>query len=287
MATLKTIKTRIVSVKNTRKVTKAMQMIAAARLRRAQSAALGARAYAKHVGELAGRLAQRTGTNVDPLLAPRERIARLEFIVITSDRGLCGGFNANLLREVERKWDEYRSHGVEVSCTVIGRKGRDVLKARGRTLRDAQAGFCDKLTTDKTRAFTEPFIQRYLDGEIDRIELVYNRFRNVIAQDVTFEPVLPLLLEDVTPAQVDYVYEPSRDAVVHGLLEQALVARVHQACLESVAGEFAARMSAMDNATKNANDMIDALTMQYNRARQASITKELLDIVNGAESIKQ
>lgn len=287
MATLKTIKTRIVSVKNTKKVTKAMQMIAAARLRKAQMAAVGARAYANHVKALATRIAHHAAVGIDPLLQQREKVSRLEFIVITSDRGLCGGFNGNLIRDVERQWDEYRSHGVDVSCVVIGRKGRDTLKARGRPVREAQVGFCENLAMEKIRAFVEPIVQRYVDGAVDRIELVYNRFRNVMAQDVTCETMLPLTLDTVATNDVDYLYEPSRNAVVHGLLRQALIARVQQACLESVAGEFAARMTAMDSATKNANDMIDALTMQYNRARQASITKELLDIVNGSESIKQ
>lgn len=287
MATLKTIKTRIVSVKNTKKVTKAMQMIAAARLRKAQMTALRARAYAAHVKALATRIARHAEAEVDPLLQQRAALSRLEFVVVTSDRGLCGGFNANLIREVERQWDEHRAHGVDVSCVVIGRKGRDVLKARGRTVRESHVGFCEKIAMDKVREFVEPIVQRFIDGMVDRIELVYNRFRNVIAQDVTWETLLPLPLDTTAATEVDYLYEPSREAVIHGLLRQALIALVQQACLESVAGEFAARMTAMDSATKNANEMIDTLTMQYNRARQASITKELLDIVNGAEAIKQ
>ncbi|MBI2344349.1 MAG: ATP synthase F1 subunit gamma [Deltaproteobacteria bacterium] len=288
MATLKEIRTRIGSVKNTQKVTRAMQMIAAARLRKAQSAALDARAYAKHAAEMAHRIAERAGGEIDPYLQPRERMERVELLVLTSDRGLCGGFNANLLREVERHWDAYAAHGVEVHCTTIGRKGRDTLKARGRAVRDSLVGFYETLSFAHVKALAEPIATRFLEGAIDRVELVYNRFRSVIAQDITREVLLPMVPEPhAAGVMVDYLYEPSCAAVVHGLLHQALIARFYQACLESIAGELAARMSAMDNATKNASDMIHMLTMQFNRARQASITKELLDIVNGAESLKQ
>jgi F-type H+-transporting ATPase subunit gamma len=284
VATLKAIKTRITSVTNTQKVTRAMQMIAAARLRKAQSVAVNARAYAKHAREIAARIASRAG-EVDPFLMPRDKIANLEFLILTSDRGLCGGFNANLLREVDRQWNDYAAHDVTVHATVIGRKGTEALRRR-RSLRDSLTGFYEDLSIEQVKSVAEPLVDRFLAGDIDRVELVYNKFRTVMSQDITFEPILPMVLEHQTQLQVDYLYEPSQREVVHGLLRQALLSRIYQACLESIAGELAARMTAMDSASKNAREMIDMLTMQYNRARQAAITAELLDIVNGSESIK-
>lgn len=287
MATLKDIKKRIHSVKNTKKVTKAMQMIAAARLRRAQEAALGARAYTQHVRELATRIARCGAGDVHPFLQVREPVRRVEFLVFTSDRGLCGGFNENLVRQLHVTWTDYVLRGVEVQCTVVGRKGIGGLRVRNRPMRESIAGFYDPLDIARVRELAVGLADRFLQAEVDRVVLVYNRFKSAMSQDITFEPLLPMIT-DADAGQFDtaYLFEPSPEAVVRGLVEGALTARLYQACLESIAGELGARMVAMDNATKNANDMIDHLTMQFNRARQASITRELLDIVNGAESLK-
>ncbi len=289
MATLKSIKKRIGSVKNTQKVTRAMQMIAAARLRRAQMAAVHARAYTEHARAIALRIAERAGATSHPYLVPVQNVKRVELLVLTSDRGLCGGFNENLLREMERQWKDYAARGVEVHCTMIGRKGRDFLKARHRVAREQFVGFFDPLQTTRVRELVGALSQRFLNGEVDAVVLVYNKFRSAMSQVITATTVLPMAApptETAASIAVDYLYEPSRDAVLKGLLEQAVFAQIYQACLESQAGELGARMVAMDSATKNAREMIDALTMLYNRARQASITKELLDIVNGSESIK-
>lgn len=290
MATLKEIKKRINSVKNTKKVTKAMQMIAAARLRKAQEATIGARAYTKHLNELVARVTERFSEDVHPYLQSQTgELRSIEFIVVTSDRGLCGGFNENLLRELNIQWNKYLKHGVDVTCTVIGRKGFTGVVARGREVHKKITDFYNPLEITSVRELVDDCAERYMEGKVDRFELVYNHFRSAMVQEITFEPLLPMVVNEsgsVRSAEVDYLYEPSKEKLVAGLVENALTARLYQACLESMAGELGARMLAMDNATKNANEMIDALTMKYNRIRQADITKELLDIVNGAESLK-
>lgn len=294
MATLKSIRKRIHSVKNTQKVTRAMQMIAAARLRRAQQAALGARAYARHARAVALRIAQRShgGHEVHPYLHNRRAIRQVEFLVLTSDRGLCGGFNENLLRTFYRRWLRDQEHGLHPTCTVIGRKGKDYCTRREVPQRAAITGFYEDLQMAKVLPVVDAIAQRFLAGETDHVVLVYNRFRNVIAPDITFEDLLPMAMtvseQSTTDAAagVDYLYEPNKAAVVQRLIERAIATQVFQASLESVAAELASRMSAMDNASKNASEMIDDLTMLFNRARQASITKDLLDIVNGAEALK-
>ncbi|MBI2345526.1 MAG: ATP synthase F1 subunit gamma [Deltaproteobacteria bacterium] len=287
MASLKAIRKRIVSVKSTQKVTKAMQMIAAARLRKAQMAALGARAYAAHVKAMALRLAERSGPEGHPFL----RVGRgqeTEYLVITSDRGLCGGFNENLLRKFADEWKQATGSDAAQTATVIGRKGRDYFRAKGLTAREHLVGFYEGLSMATVLPVAEGLAARFLDGTSRRAVLIYNRFRSAIAQDIIIEELLPMVVPPLTTAlKVDYIYEPSRAAVVDRLLTRALGARIYQALLESVASELAARMTAMDNATKNAADMIQVLTMQFNRARQAAITKELMDIVNGAESLKK
>lgn len=287
MATLKIIRKRIASVKNTRKVTKAMKMIAAARLRRAQTAAIGARSYEHHLRVMAMRVAASLDGE-HPLLARDVAVRKKEVIVLTSDRGLCGGFNENLLREFLRHWDADVKRGVAVECTIIGRKGRDSLASRGRAVREALTGFYDGLSMAKILPLIEAATARFVAGEIDQVDIVFNRFKSAMAQDITIQTLLPIRPPTTADAlaALDYLYEPDRAVVANRLLERAVAAQVFQACLESVASELAARMTAMDSASKNANEMIDALTMKLNRARQAMITTDLLDIVNGAESLK-
>lgn len=277
-----------------------MQMIAAARLRKAQMAALGARAYAAHVKEMALRIATRSGAEVHPFLRPSAGLGARssELLVITSDRGLCGGFNENLLRQVGVRWKEEEGRNGQVCCTMIGRRGRDYLRAKGLPVREALLGIYDGLRMEKVTPIAEGLAKRFLEGGSHSVVVVYNRFRSAIAQDITFEELLPMVplrptdgpaaVETRTPSlTIDYLYEPSRAAVVDRLLTKALASRIYQALLESVASELAARMTAMDSATKNAAEMIQILTMQLNRARQAAITRDLMDIVNGAESLKK
>lgn len=288
MPTLKSIRKRITSVKNTQKVTKVMKMIAAARLRKAQSAALGARSYTDHLRKLATSIALRRIGSEDALLAQPTDLQTMEFLVITSDRGLCGGFNTNLMRKLREYWQDHTARGVKVHCTMIGRKGRDFAKVQNLELDDYLADIYHNVSLATIVPAAEAAIDRFVKGETQQLSIVYNRFKSVLSPDARIEQLLPLTLpKDDVVQTVDYLYEPSADAVFKQLMHRALIIQVYQALLESIASEMAARMTAMDSATKNAKEMMDRLTMQYNRARQAFITKELMDIVNGSESLKK
>ncbi len=289
MPTLKSIRKRITSVKNTQKVTKVMKMIAAARLRKAQSAALGARSYTDHLHRLAISIAMRRTDGEDALLSQPVELKAMEVLVITSDRGLCGGFNTNLMRKLREYWLDYAGRGVAVRCTMVGRKGRDFAKAQHLALDDYLADMYHNVRLATVAPAAEAAIDRFVSGETQQLSIVYNRFKSVMSPDARIEQILPLTLskEGEVAQTADYLYEPSADAVFRQIMRRALIIQVYQALLESIAAEMAARMTAMDSATKNAKEMMDSLTMQYNRARQAFITKELMDIVNGSESLKK
>lgn len=289
MPTLKSIRKRITSVKNTQKVTKVMKMISAARLRKAQTAALGARAYTEHLRTLAISIAARRQDSEDALLAQPTELKSIELLVITSDRGLCGGFNTNLMRKMREYWLEYSGRGVQVRTTMIGRKGRDFTKTQNLAVEDFLADVYANVSLAQIAPTVGATIDRFVNGDTQQLAVVYNRFKTVLSPDARIEQVLPLTLpKDAGDAlTVDYLYEPSADAVFKQVMRRSLIMQVYQALLESIAAEMAARMTAMDSASKNAKDMIDRLTMQYNRARQAFITKELMDIVNGSESLKK
>lgn len=288
MATLKSIRKRITSVKNTQKVTKVMKMIAAARLRKAQAAALGARSYTDHLRKLAVSIAARRLDTEDALLAQPTDLKTLELLVITSDRGLCGGFNTNLMRQMREFWQEHSGRGVTMRCTMIGRKGRDFTKNQNLALEDYLADIYNRMSLAELSPTIEAAIDRFVNGETQQLTIVYNRFKSVLAPETRIDPLLPLALPQETDATtVDYLYEPSAAAVFQQVMRRSLIMQVYQAVLESIAAEMAARMTAMDSATKNAKEMMDRLTMLYNRARQAAITKDLMDIVNGSESLKK
>lgn len=289
MPTLKSIRKRISSVKNTQKVTKVMKMIAASRLRKAQAAALGARSYTNHLRELAFSIAARREDRSDPLLAQPEQLKTLELLVLTSDRGLCGGFNTNLLRKMRDFAQDYSQRGVVIRTTMIGRKGRDYAKAQNLELDDYLADVYSQVKLETIAPMAESAVERFMNGETQQLVVVYNRFKSIISQDPQVLTLLPLQIPaaDESTQTVDYIYEPSVDAVFRQVMKRSLVMQVYQALLESIASEMAARMTSMDSATKNASEMIQSLTMQYNRARQAFITKELMDIVNGTESLKK
>jgi len=288
---LRDIRNRITSVKSTRQITKAMKMVAAAKLRRAQDAVLKARPYAQLLDKALGRVAARAlaeGAAVDPLLAPRApRVA--EVVVITSDRGLAGGFNSNIIRRTQRFLTENADTYEKIELASIGRKARDFLKARKLEVRKDFPGVHQGLSYVKAEAIAQEYVKRYLDGEVDSVFLCYNEFKSAIAQT----PVVVQLLPLETPVDgatattgVDFIYEPSRQDLLTELLPRHVGMQVWRALLESAASEHGARMSAMESATKNAEEMIAALTLQYNRARQAYVTKELMEIVGGAEALK-
>lgn len=287
MPSLKSYRTRITSVKNTRKITRAMKLVSAAKLRRAQQAAVSHRSYADHLRNIIANVAARSEELPHPLMKEREGTRTLA-VLLTSDRGLCGGFNSNISRATDRWVFRHKNEFDSIELQYIGRKGRDYFSARpgAATNRDVEVlAPLDESTPDKT---TRDITNVFLNGEYDQVFLVYNKFLTALNQEITFERILP-----IEPAQLpesealfDYLYEPSQEAVLDRILPAYLSARIDQAIHESVASEHGARMTAMESATKNAEEMIGRLTLEYNRARQAAITTELMEIIGGAEALK-
>lgn len=288
MPSLKDIKKRIGTVKNTRQITKAMKMVSAAKLRRAQDAVVAARPYADKIYDVLSSLALREDSDVHPLLQERGK-GRALVVLMTADRGLCGGFNANISKAAERFIRENNEGYEALDLMIIGRKGNELLKRRlGETIVKVYENITGSINYSTAQLLGEEIVEAYESEKYDAVYLVYNAFRSAISQDVTFDqllPVVPMEVDEDTHL-ADYIYEPGRAEVLDELLPKYVEVRIFRGLLESVASEHGARMSAMDSASKNASEMIDKLTLQYNRARQAAITKELMEIISGAESIK-
>jgi F-type H+-transporting ATPase subunit gamma len=289
MATLRDIRRRIRSVQSTQKITRAMKLVAAAKLRRAQERILAARPYATKMAELLGNLVSAAGTDgaPHPLLEQREG-PRRQVVVITADRGLAGAFNANIIRHALVLVRE--ASQADLTLVVVGRKGRDFFRRRSYTIKRTMLGFWDRLAFSHAQELADFFIAQYLEGEVDEVHLVYNEFRLVAVQRPVRVQLLPIVGgegQGSAAEPVDYLYEPGPEAILGDLLPRHVRTQVYRALMESVAGEYGARMTAMEAATKNAKEMIDLLTIQYNKARQEKITKELLDIVGGAEALRQ
>ena len=289
MATLRDIRRRIRSVESTQKITRAMKLVAAAKLRRAQERLLSARPYAVKMAELLSSLVRRAEGEAHPLLVRREA-ARKRLVIITADKGLCGAFNSNILRA---SLAFLREQGeTSVTLVVVGKKARDFYRRRPYQIKSEMLGFFDRLAYSHAQELAGGLMQEYLAGEVDEVHLIYNEFRSVAVQRVKREQLLPIE-PAATPdgegeaAAGDYIYEPSPEAILAALLPRHVTTQVYRALMESVAGEYGARMTAMEAATKNAKEMIGVLTIQYNKARQERITKELLDIVGGAEALRQ
>jgi F-type H+-transporting ATPase subunit gamma len=285
-ATLKTIRKRIVTVKSTQKITKAMKMVSAAKLRRAQMAVVASRPYAQKLEEVvAGIMAKSPSKH--PLMQVRESVKRVEILMYTSNRGLCGGFNSNLLRRADTFIKGLKQQGIACRLIVIGKKGRDFFAARQITIDENNIAWAVSLTFPEAMALTQTLSARYAAGEFDEYYIIYNRFVSAMSQVVTIDKLLPFAVASKDQAYgVDAIYEPSKEGIVNELLPKMVANKIFKAHLESLASELGSRMSAMDNATKNASEMILKLSLKYNRARQAAITTELMDIVNGAESLK-
>jgi F-type H+-transporting ATPase subunit gamma len=282
---LKALRKRIATVRSTQQITKAMKMVAAAKLRRAQDAAERARPYATKLAELVAAVAADVDPEavIDPLLGRREE-RRIDLVVLSSDRGLCGGYNANLLRRAEAFVRE--RNGVEVAVTVVGRKGLDHFRRRGRRLLGHRLGILTTPPAEMAAGLAAELTPRFADAESDAVYLVYSRFRSAISQVPIITRLLPVEPAASEGLPVDYIFEPPRPALLRLLLPRYVEVLLTQALLESVASEHGARMTAMDNATKNASEMIGRLTLLMNRTRQAAITKELMEIVSGAEALK-
>jgi len=290
MPSLKDLKVRINSVKSTQKITSAMKMVAAAKLRRAQEAAEAARPYAERMermlGSLAASMAGREGAPV--LLAGNGRDQVQLIVVMTSDRGLCGGFNSSIVRAARRKVRDLRDEGKQVKLFCVGRKGRDQLK---RDLGDIIIGHMEDvgrpgLAFPVADQIGVKLVQLFEQGEFDVAHLVYNKFKSAMTQFVTFQQLIPFAVpEGQGPSDVFYEYEPDETEILEALLPRNLGVQVFRALLENSASEEGARMTAMDSATRNAGEMINKLTIFYNRSRQAYITKELIEIISGAEAV--
>jgi F-type H+-transporting ATPase subunit gamma len=299
MPSLKAIRKRITSTKSTQKITRAMKMVAGARLTRAQQRIVAMRPYAVKTSEVLHSVARTMVTSsvviesqiepAHPLLAARAEKKAL-YVVVSSDRGLCGGLNTNLNKMVEREWRERQGVGVEVTFATLGRKGREYLARRGASVtRDFPKAF-DALDVEKARAIAGWLVPRFEKGDVDAIYLVFNEFKSAMTQKATTIRLLPIAADGSPPSDgtgaTDFLYEPDRRALLERLVPMYVEISVYRALLESQASFFGAQMTAMDAATRNAKDMIARLTLQYNRARQAAITKELMEIIGGAEALK-
>lgn len=288
MANLKDIKKRIGSVKNTQQITKAMKMVSAAKLRRAQNAVVSARPYANKMQDVLSSLAQRNIESEHPLLEAREK-KRALVVIMTADRGLCGGFNSSIAKAAEAFVKEKTEGFDEYSVRIIGRKGNDALKNRPNVVIDkVYENLTGNITYATASLLGREIVEDYIDGKYDGVFMIYNHFFSVINQEVTTTQLLPInpQLPEDQGYVADYIYEPSSEDVLGSILPKYIEVQIFRALLESVASEQGARMSSMDSASKNAAEMIDKLTLQYNRARQAAITSELMEIISGAESIK-
>lgn len=284
MANLLDIRRRIRSVRNTQQITKAMKTVAAARLRRAEERIVNARPYADQLRILLGNLAGRSENVRHPLLELRPE-DRVLILVVTADKGLCGGFNANILRGAQSLLAANREKGV--SLFVAGRKGREFFKRRGVAIAGELTNFFTSLNYEHAKRISTDIIALYSGAEIDAVYLVYNEFKSVLRQTVATERLLPLNQTDFASGanRIDYIYEQSPQEIFDHLLPRYVEVQVFRALLESAAAEHAARMTAMDTATNNAADMIDALTLNMNRVRQASITREIIEVVSGSGAL--
>lgn len=285
MPSLKAIRKRIVSVKNTRKITRAMKLVAAAKLRRAQDAIIAARPYSQALASVVSELAAVTGQDAHPLFEERE-LRNAAVVVVTSDRGLAGAFNSNVIRAVERYAANELTSASEVTLRIIGKKGNQHF-----TRRNARISSYDPAPTGDSalavaRETANRVISDFKEGKVDRVYLAYNEFKNAGSQITRVMQILPVKPEEKAAQGIDYIYEPGKEELLSRLVPLFIQNQIFRANLESLASFFGAQMMAMENATKSAGEMIQRYTLQYNRARQASITKELLEIISGAEALK-
>lgn len=296
MASLKDLRSRIASVKSTKKITSAMKMVAASKLRRSQDAAEAARPYADRMGTMLGRLAAAVGGSqgAPKLLAGTGKDDVHLLVVFTADRGLCGGFNASIIKAARLKIRALKAAGKTVKLICVGRKGADALKREfGDAIVARFTGIEGKKGIDFSAAtdVADKILALYDEGEFDVCSIFYNKFVSAISQVVTEQQLVPFAVpeadgqEEATGSSAVYEYEPSEEAILADLLPRNVGVQIFGAMLESSASEHGARMSAMDNATRNAGDMIDRLSIQYNRSRQAQITNELIEIISGAEAL--
>lgn len=290
MPSLRETKNRIKSVKNTEKITKAMKMVAASKLRRAQDAVVRPRAYAHKLAQLISHLAERAmlaGDSSHPLLFDRPQKKRVMVIALTSDRGLCGALNSSVIRTTQRFIFDHQEQFAVMQVAAIGRKGFEGLSRQGVVITKRYEPNNKIYDFALALSVAQEMCESFLAHELDAVYLVYNKFKSAIAQEVVVEQMLPVArTEHESNGQaVDYIYEPTQEELLDALIPRHFATSLYQAFLESYASEQGARMTAMDSATRNAKEMTEKLTLQYNRARQAAITKELMEIIGGAEAL--
>lgn len=287
MAGSRDILRRIRSVKNTQQITKAMKAVSASKLKKAQAAMLAARPYANKLVTVLGNLAARAPREYHPLLAHRG-CRRIEFLVMTSDRGLCAAFNTNIMKRAVALYNEKKTDGCDLTLNIVGRKGRDYLTRRGYEIRKDWTGISGHLNYSHAAMIAAEIIENYINAEVDEVYVIYNEFKSALSQTVIAEKILPIETPRaaVEATSGDYIYEPSPEGVLETLLPKHVEFQIYRALRESEASELGARMTAMDAASNNAKEMIAKLTLKYNKARQAAITKELMEIIGGAEALK-
>lgn len=292
MPSLKDIRSRIDSTKNTQQITRAMKMVSAAKLRRAQHAIVNMRPYAHTILSVIADIAA-TGRVSHPLLTRKENPQKILVVVLTSDRGLCGAFNSNVNKFAERYYRENKANFEKIDFLFIGRRASDYFKRRGVQPVDTILNLAKDVSYDMASAVADRLKAAYMSGEYDEIRIIYNEFKSAISQQVVSETLLPIDTEaaaTITKGTAgfppDMIFEPSPEVIIDQLIEKHFTVQVYRCMAESVAAEHGARMAAMENSTKNAGEMINALTLTYNKVRQASITTELIEITSGAEALK-
>ncbi len=292
MPTLRDIRKRLKAIQSTKKITAAMKMVAAAKMRKVQDRMMNFRPYSSRMQTVLSDLAKVAERELHPLLALRMR-KTVEVVVITSDKGLCGAFNANILRTAYKYLEGLKHEGVQITLSTVGRKARDFFRRRGYTMRNSWVGLSGKVSYANAQEIAANIVENYTNETFDEVIVIYNEFKSLIAQKVTMMKLLPLgVIEgEEAPKEpamtADYLYEPSRAVIFERLLPKYIEIQIYRALLESSAAEEAARMAAMENATKNCSELINKVTLLANKVRQAGITKDLMDIVGGVEALKQ
>jgi len=287
MATLGEIRTRITSVKSTQQITKAMKMVASAKLRRAQEKIFATRPYANKLQSVVGHLIARV-ENSDHELLKKRPVDNILLVIVTADRGLCGAFNANIIRQAEAQIQSYGDKNV--ALFLVGKKGLEYFSRRDYTILNKKVNFFNHLDFQDATEIASSLIESFSTSEFDQIEIFFNEFKSAVRQDVRLEQFLPFAPDEEmkeSASTVDYLYEPGKDDILRVIIPKQLNIQIWKVLLESNAAEQGARMTAMESATDNAEDMISQLTLHYNRARQSAITKEISEIVGGAEALKE
>jgi len=291
MATLSDIQRKIGAVKKTRQITKAMNMVAAAKLRGAQMKMESFEPYATKFAEVLGNLASRIESDIHPLLVKKEKVSRVELLHFSGDKGLCGSFNTNLFHRAQKWIKEQKENGVEIGVTAVGKRGRDFFKKRGYDLIGSHINAYRSVDISFVNQMSRGMIDRYLTDEVDEVYMIYSRFVSMAKQEPTLVKLIPIEPpvaeeEEGAGAEAEYLCEPNPEGLMIELLPKHINVQIYNAFLQNETSEHAARMAAMDNASRNCDDLVESLTLAYNKARQAAVTAELMDIVGGAAALK-